>query len=479
MPTVHEARLADHHFDLSTGDPLAVLSLLAVDKEVEKFDSGASHCMTGDPARHCETRPLTRPVRIVGFNSSGSTPSHIGLNHDGIEEYYVSDMPEHLTLLCANAYCQEGCAVLFADSGIVLRMTATELDGLKAFLRSYPVQKQLRVRNRTYEVDPSSTSTQPLTVELAHVAYTLEEALQGTASRFFNTKVNVSNQEERILTLLMTGLTFRDWKSHLKHGSLHGIPRDLTNRGMNQFEYRYGRTPDIINLANPRSVRDATGLRDDPPVLSRCGERIEIDVMHPDYNIRESDGHTRKLPSHGGAIAGAVCVDCYSSFVSGKLLKRTAHPEEFVEYFLARYRNANWPVQGVAADTGIITNPEFQITVTNMERLFLRWDVRKAERSLPHNHARITGCVEIEIQLIKQIVRLGMILILRNPNFPILGFTVIEVYKLWGEMFQTALVVINLKPCQMIPEKTRWCTLESFRIFRTFDFYPSDASSSL
>ena len=109
-----------------------------------------------------------------------------------------------------------------------------------------------------------------MTVELAHVSYTLEEALQGTASRFFNTKVNVSNQEEWILTLLMAGLTFRHWKSHLKHGSLHGIPRDLTNRGTNQFEYRYG---------------DANGLRDDPPVLSRCGEHIGIDAMYPELQV--------------------------------------------------------------------------------------------------------------------------------------------------------------------------------------------------
>ena len=82
--------------------------------------------------------------------------------------------------------------------------------------------------------------------------------------------------------------------------------------------------------------------------------------------------------------------------------------------------------------------------------------MRKVERSLPHNHARITGCVEIEIQIVKQIVRLGMTLILRNPNFPIFGFTVIEVYKLWGEFFLTALVIVNLKPCPRFPEKTRW-----------------------
>ena len=235
-------------------DLVTVLSLLSVDRSVEKFDSGCSHCMTGNPSRHVDdSQPLTRPVKIMGFNSTGSAPSHVGLNHDGKREYYVSDMPEHLTLLLANAYCQDGCAVLFADGGVVLQMTVGELDELKTFLRSYPVQKVLRVNNRTYEIDPTYP-TAPLAVEHAHVSETLEEALQGTASRFFNTKVNVSNQEERILTLLMTGLSFRDWQTHLKHGSLRGIPRDLTAHGLNQFEYRYGRTPDIVQLANPKSV---------------------------------------------------------------------------------------------------------------------------------------------------------------------------------------------------------------------------------
>ena len=71
----------------------------------------------------------------------------------------------------------------------------------------------------------------------------------------------MSNQEEQILTLLMTVLSFHDWQTHRNHGSLRGL-RDLTAHGLNQFEYRYGHTPDIVQLANPRSVRDATGLRD-------------------------------------------------------------------------------------------------------------------------------------------------------------------------------------------------------------------------
>ena len=55
-----------------------------------------------------------------------------------------------------------------------------------------------------------------------------EDAFSGTAARFFNTKVNVSTQEERILTLLMTGLTFM----HVKNSSLSGLPADLTMIGL-------------------------------------------------------------------------------------------------------------------------------------------------------------------------------------------------------------------------------------------------------
>jgi len=94
---------------------------------VEKFDSGASRCMSGDPSRSVTTLPTDNRVRIVGFNNSHSEPSLCGLNADNKEEYNVSDMPSNLTLLCANTYCQDGCAVLFADDGLVLRMSESEL----------------------------------------------------------------------------------------------------------------------------------------------------------------------------------------------------------------------------------------------------------------------------------------------------------------------------------------------------------------
>ena len=217
-----------------------VMSVLS-DNSIEKFDSGASRCMSGDPSRLLSVQSNKKHVQIVGFNNTRSEPTSCGLNADNKEEYYVSDMPSNLTLLCANAYCQDGCAVLFADDGLVLRMSKSELSDLKDFISKYPVAKSLKVRNRTYEVDNKLCVAVDDRVECSHSVAVDEVAFQGTASRFFNTKVNVSNQTERILTLLMTGLSFRDWHMHVKHGSLGGIPPDLTLHGLNRFEYRYER----------------------------------------------------------------------------------------------------------------------------------------------------------------------------------------------------------------------------------------------
>ena len=218
-------------------------------------------------------------------------------------------------------------------------------------------------------------------------------------------------------------------------------------------------------MANPINVRDATGLRDPPKELTRPGERIEIDCMQSDYNLRESvpgnesiaaSVKTKKLPTHGGAITAVVCVGCYSSYLMGCLVASVADPEVFVEGFLARYQLDNWPVTGLAADSGIVTNAQFQVMTTKVEQLCMRWNVQQLERALPYSHARITGSVEIEIQMIKKLIRMAVTLILRNPNFYVLGLKPITIFKLWGEFFLWAISVINLKPCPRFQMKSRY-----------------------
>ena len=172
-------------------DPTSILALLTEPKVI-KFDSGASRCMSGDPDRIRVSRPITRPVRITGFNGIGSSPTSMGVNTDGKTEYYVEDMPRHLTLLCANAYCQEGCAVLFEDGGLVLQMNQAELTALKEFLRTYPVVKHLKVNNRTYEVDQLEDTHEALTVIEVN-----EERMRGTL------------QDALCLVLLLASLILR------------------------------------------------------------------------------------------------------------------------------------------------------------------------------------------------------------------------------------------------------------------------------
>jgi hypothetical protein len=140
----------------------------------------------------------------------------------------------------------------------------------------------------------------------------------------------------------------------------------------------------------------------------------------------------------------------------GKLVKSVADPEVFVEQFLTRFKLDNWTVSGLAADSGIVTNAQFQVMTTKVEDLCARWHVQQLERSLPYDHARITGQVEIEIQMIKKLIKVAITLILRNPNFPVLGFAPITVFKLWGEFYLWAIQVINLKPCPRVPLKTRY-----------------------
>ena len=442
---------------------------------VEKLDSGASRCMSGNPHRLASSTSVSN-VTITGFNRSLSKPTRIGVNNDGKQEYYVSSMPRHLALLCAHAYAEDGAVILFGNSGLVLRLSDSELLELKGFLLKYPTSKHLIVKDRTYEVDPTlvgvsagSNETSLNVIDASEVCNcegVVEEAFSNTALRFFNTKVNVSNTTERVLTLLMTGLSFRDWYSHVKHGSLDGVPPDVDIKSLNNFEHRYGRTPDIVRLAIPLQTPTHSGLMAGKSV-SRVGDRYEIDCLESDFNEEPKNkadhldsGSTlqtkaAKLKTHGGARAAAVGVDCYSSYVTGKLLKSLANPVGFVSSLIHRVEQHGHVVRVLAADSGVMTTSTFQVMTTKVEEFCVGKHIIP-EVAEPYNHARGTGSVEVSIKLIKELIRLAITLVLRNPNFLVTGFTAIDVYKLWGEFFLWAITMVNLKPCPSEPHISRY-----------------------
>ncbi len=82
------------------------------------------------------------------------------------------------------------------------------------------------MNNNTYEVAPDPISSQ--------VAY------NSTATKYFNSKVNVSTAQECILSTLLTGLTFRDLLFLTNNEAVSGLPRDLTATALHSFENKYG-----------------------------------------------------------------------------------------------------------------------------------------------------------------------------------------------------------------------------------------------
>jgi hypothetical protein len=200
-----------------------------------KFDSGCSRNMSGVRDRLLDSAAAPANVSVRGFNNSVSAVDSVGLNEDGKVEYYVPNMPSDMVLLSAHDYARDGAAVLMADSGVVLRMSDEERSQLEAFISRFEVTKNLVVRNRTYEVVPC------------------EDAMSSTATRYFNSKVHVSSVDERIMVMLLTGLSFNDLLAMVENDSVQGLPRDLSVASLHRFERKFGRTPDVLQLAVPIS----------------------------------------------------------------------------------------------------------------------------------------------------------------------------------------------------------------------------------
>lgn len=241
----------------------------------EKFDSAASMNMSGNKQRlkPLSVVPVNGGVGINGFNGSLSMVTNVGVNNDDKREYHVKDMPEDLALLCAHMYASDGAAILFKDGGVVLSLSDVELAELKQSISDYTVFKRLKVVNRTYEV-----ANDDVDVVQCDDGNAVIDVAMPVATKYFNTKVNVSNDKERVMTMLLTGLSMSDLLACVKHKSLGGMPVDLTLSALGRFENKYGRTPDIVRMANPLDLKSRYGLMSFDAV-NKPGDRLEVDVM--------------------------------------------------------------------------------------------------------------------------------------------------------------------------------------------------------
>jgi hypothetical protein len=223
---------------------------------VIKFDTACSRNMSGT-AHRLDQQHKHDNVIIQGFNGATSTVDAVGMNSDGKMEYYVKSMPTNLTLLSAHEYVKDGAAVLFPEDGVVLRLTEPERESLQQYIKQFDVVKQLSVKNRTYEVANQATTK----VQVEH-------AMNNTATRYFNSKVHVSNKEERTLSMLLMGFTHKDLYSMATSNCVTGLPRDLTKRALNQFSHRHGTSPDILQLARPNLAGNTKGYMATRPTLT-------------------------------------------------------------------------------------------------------------------------------------------------------------------------------------------------------------------
>lgn len=395
--------------------------------------------MSGVPGRIKNKKSINN-IRIVGFNNSTSAVNSVGINCDGVREYYVASMPKDLVLLSAHAYSIGGAVILLEDGGVVLRMSKEEIHDFKLLLEKYKVFKRLVVANNTYEVINKVS-------EFAGFSIQTESCLSATSTRFFNTKVNVSNTEERLLTMMLMGFSYGDLYKLATHNSIGGLHPDISTVNLNRFMTKYGATPSLITLSHPKKVSNPVGLKDKIPDPTQVGE-LEIDVFEYDFNTDKYDKEKRvkKLPTFGGAIAAALCVDRYSGFVCGKLITSMSNSVEYVTSFIDSVRQVNHTVTHVACDSGVMSQSTFQVMTPVVETYFRQQKIIP-RLSEPEQHQNGTPLVETTVLIIKQLMRMAFKYILSNPNFNLLGFSELQVKKLWGEIFMWALTIVNLKPC--------------------------------
>lgn len=417
-----------------------------------KMDSAASRSMAGSEGRLKNVTPLEGDsITITGFNGTISNVRLVGQNEDNKKEYYVPSMPENLVLLCANDYAQDGAVVLLPNSGMVIKMSENERKELLKTLNKYEVTKYLKVKNRTYEVDEWDD-------EFAYAA----------ATQYFNTKIHTTSVDERILAHLISGFTLKDLKAAIKNKSVTGLHPEITSAALTRFGERWGSTPDAVQLAKPDLMGNKKGYMSEEEEILTIGQYVESDFMESDYNDEEKlstseeildNGLKRKrikkLPTHGGAIAAIVTVDSYSGFVMGRLVKSTAKSIELVKEIINEYEKHNYHIMEFAADNGILTQSTFRVITPEVETYLLGKRIA-TRRSEPYNHSNGTPTVEVTIRRIKNLIGMAVHYILRNPNFQYMGFTKNQILKLWGELFNWAITMINLKDCKSAPGKTKY-----------------------
>ena len=453
---------------------------------VDKFDTACSHTMSGDNTRAAEATVKSEAtgVSIKGFNSSSEHASIIFENKDGFRELYVSSMPKDLLLVSAQHYIKHfGGSFLHADGGILFRY---KYEGGKEELEDWfnnnvDVVGKITEVNSTYEIEMTEPSdhkmqTDTETMMTAYSATSLDSEIEWrlelaySATKFFNSIPQVSNEQERVIGMLMSGLSMNDLRSMVKNKSVTGLDKRITEQSLNSVSKDFGTTISHKQLALPYQARKGKGYFAEPEKLTHCGQLVEMDYADALWNFQDEKGNTRKLPTAGGAVCMFTCVDAFSGYAWGALGKNKKDSLAWVTRCSEFYERLNHPMKTVSADQNIHIRSNHQVIVPAVDKFLSekRIEKRSVENYLHNNggqHIERFFRSEHELQLY------AIIHILQIPQFDKLGFTETQVKSLWGELYHWAKFIINLKECPNVPGKTKWevfhgymCDLKRYRL---------------
>jgi hypothetical protein len=377
-----------------------------------------------------------RDVVVRGVTGEINGRVVVGRNDDEKEEIFVESLPNDLVLLCANQYAADGAVILFGTDGLVVKMGDDEVEGLREVLLKHGVDKYLVVKNGTYHVEPSEGSE--------GVAEKVEVFSANTS---FNTKVNVSNGEERILAYLLSGLTWDMLWDAVHGGSLLGLHPGITKTLLSRFARKWGKTPDVAQLAHPNVTGNEKGYMSEREREDEVGV-VQMDIMFYDFNESISEvplargpkwpvKRRSKLMTFGGAIAASLLVDEKTGYCLGKLVRKTAVPLEVIEEAFGIYKMYGHKIRKFKADSGISTSSEFKVFTTEVDKFLIKegCEIVKAE---PFNHANGIPLVERCIQSVKNKMRMAFQYALTNQNIVRIGFSPLQITRLWGEIFYWA-----------------------------------------
>ena len=400
--------------------------------------------MSGVRGRINGSEQVDGKIIISGFNGSRNSATTKGRNDDGKPELFVDGMPSDLSLLCGRDYASDGAIVLFSDGGQVLNMSVKEQQELRDYIKRFSTLKELVVENRVYCVKQSPTSTR--------ISIADEKAMSSTATRYFNSKVHVSTVDERILATLLCGLSFEDVYMYAMKGErgspVPGFPRDITVSRLNSWANRYGRTPSVVQMALPNKSGNSKGYMAPAEVLSRPAQRMEMYKFSSDYNYitfdkRTNTKKTLKIKSYGGATEFWMLVCCFTGYPYGWMSSDPA-PLANVKRAVELVSLDGKKIGTFAADIGVSVQSMYNVMVPKVQE-FLQQKLIKNETGEAYRHYHGVPKVENVGGRTKELICFAITYILNNPNFELLGFQRIQIFKLHGQLFYWALWVQRLK----------------------------------